>query len=180
MFAGDYKTHSGYMKSGDHINSRKIHAPYKSAAAFGNKKKDTPRFRIFDLDEVPLDDIVRNYDRVVQNLRLIKRSRRNVWAQQKNKWSEAALGEDKDGNILFIFSRSPYSMHDFNNILLELPIDIVCAQHLEGGPEAQIYLNHNGHKVEIVGSYETGFNENDANNVAWRIPNVFGISRRKD
>ena len=30
-----------------------------------------------------------------------------------------------------------------------------------------------------VGSYETGFNENDDNNSAWLIPNVIGIVKRR-
>ncbi len=77
--------------------------------------------------------------------------------------------------MLFIFSRSPYSMFEFNNSLLDLPIEIECAQHLEGGPEASLYLNYNGVKIESVGSYETGFNENDENNTYWPVPNVLGI-----
>ena len=94
-------------------------------------------------------------------------------------WSEAAIGEDKHGNILFIHCKSPYSMHDFNQCLLKLPIDIVSAQHLEGGPEASLVLNHPGKKLFLNGSYETGFNENDKNQHLWPLPNVFGITRRK-
>ena len=90
-----------------------------------------------------------------------------------------ALGEDKQGNILFIFCRSPYSMHDFNNILLQLPINIVCAQHLEGGPEASLYFSYKGIVINKFGSYETQFNKNDNNDHAWIIPNVLGIAKKK-
>jgi hypothetical protein len=64
--------------------------------------------------------------------------------QQDKIWSELALGGDRQCNILFIFCRSPYSNQDFNNILLQLSINIVCAQHLEGGPEASLYFSHKG------------------------------------
>jgi len=70
-------------------------------------------------------------------LRLIKKPGINVWQQQDREWSEAAIGEDKEGRILLIFSRSSFSMYDFNKELLQSGIGIVAAQHLEGGPEAQ-------------------------------------------
>ena len=54
-------------------------------------------------------------------------------------------------------------MHDLNNILLSLPIDLVCAQHLEGGPEAQMYVKVGKTEIEKIGSYETTFNEDDVN-----------------
>ena len=33
-------------------------------------------------------------------------------------------------------------------------------------------------KVDLCGSYETGFNENDDNQRQWPIPNVIGVSPR--
>lgn len=88
------------------------------------------------------------------------------------------IGIDKDGNILFIFTRSPYSVHDFINIILNSSLKLYNAMYLEGGPEASLYLNHNEHKVEKMGSYETGFNENDDNYEFWHIPNIIGIRQK--
>ena len=115
---------------------------------------------------------------MIQNLRLIKRPGKTRWSKQSKKWSEVALGEDKKGNVLFIFNRSPSSMYDFNQSLLKLPIDIVCAQHLEGGPEASLYFAYNGTEVDIFGSYETHFNENEQNYRAWNIPNILGFIKK--
>jgi exopolysaccharide biosynthesis protein len=178
MFDIDYKTHIGYMKVGEHINSSRINS-YKSAAAFNPLRKESPPFRIFDLDTDSLDSIKADYGCVVQNLRLIKRPRENRWSQKQDKWSEAALGEDDQGRILFILCRSRYTMHDFCNILLSLPINLVSAQHLEGGPEAQMYLNMDDVKLELAGSHETDLNENDNNIIPWPIPNVFGVVKRE-
>jgi len=180
MFAADYKTHVGYMESKGQVNSSGINR-YQSVAAFHPRDPERhPPFRIFDLDEpgVSMQDIRRDYASVLQNLRLIKRPGTNKWSQQPKKWSEAALGEDKNGSILFVFSRSPFSMHDLNRKLLSAGIDLVAAQHLEGGPEAQLYLKAGDLELELVGSYEISFKEDEGNTTAWPIPNVLGVKRR--
>ncbi len=158
MYQTDARTHVGYLQIGQHINSRQI-AQYQSVAAFGPRNVALPRFHIFDLDSrgVTLQGILKDYGSVVQNLRLIKRPGAGQWGQQPKKWSEAALGEDSNGRALFIFSRYPFSMHDFNHELLSSGIGLVAAQHLEGGPEAQLYFHIGKTEREMFGSYETSF-----------------------
>jgi hypothetical protein len=175
MFDVDYTTHIGYMKSKEHVNSSRTN-PYLSAAAFDPRRDSLPLFRIHDLDKTPLDSVLDRYHCVVQNLRLIKRPRENRWSQQNRIWSEAALGEDDQGRALFIFCGSPYSMYDLNKLLLSLPIGLVSAQHLEGGPEAQLYLKHGDTTINLAGNYESGFVQ--GNEFAWPIPNVIGIVPR--
>jgi hypothetical protein len=179
MYQMDAKTHVGYFQIGEHVNSRQV-AKYQSVAAFGPRAATLPRFRIFDLDApgITLQGILKDYTSVAQNLRLIKRSGASQWGQQPKKWSEAALGEDSSGRVLFIFSRTPFSMHDLNRELLSSGIGLVAAQHLEGGPEAQLYLHVGKVEQEMFGSYETKFNPNDANPAAWPIPNVIGVRPR--
>ncbi|MBD3169923.1 MAG: hypothetical protein GF307_10605 [candidate division Zixibacteria bacterium] len=180
MYYTDFRTHSGFMKSGEHINNPGIVKDYYSAAAFGPYDDTFPLFKIFDLDETELDEIIDNYDYVIQNLRLIKRPGENRWTQQNKRWSEAALGEDSRGNALFIITGSPYSMYDFNEILLSLPLDIVAAQHLEGGEQAQMYIKHGGYELNINGSYETLFTGPDGNPFTAPIPNIIGIKIKTD
>jgi len=180
MFATDYKTHLGYMGSASHINNSHSNA-YQSVAAFEPRDSQSrPFFRIFDLDDpgIHFQDILKNYTSVLQNLRLVKRSGVNQWSPQERKWSEAALGEDDGGRILFIYSRSPFSMHDLNDELLAAGIGLVAAQHLEGGPEAQLYVHVGTVEMELCGSYETSFKENDTNSVAWPVPNILGVRPR--
>jgi exopolysaccharide biosynthesis protein len=180
MFAADYRTHTGYLKYRDHVNSRYINN-YQSVLAFNpDVNKDFPPFRIYDLDEsgVSLQTIQIDYRAVIQNMRLIKKPGINVWKQQDRKWSEAAIGEDKDGRILFIFTRHPFTMHDLNEVLLKSGIGIVAAQHLEGGPEAQLYIKIGDFELELGGSYETSYNEDDSNVTIWPIPNILGIMPR--
>jgi len=180
MFDKDYKTHIGYMGFPSHINNSHRNA-YQSVAAFEPRDSQSlPRFRIFDLDTpgIHFEDILRDYTSVLQNLRLVKRSGLNQWSPQERKWSEAALGEDDAGRILFIYSRSPFSMHDLNNELLAAGVGLVAAQHLEGGPEAQLYVHVGATEMELYGSYETSFSENDKNSAAWPVPNILGVRPR--
>ena len=59
-----------------------------------------------------------------------------------------------------------------------LGIGLVSAQHLEGGPEAQLYLHVGGFERELFGSFETTFREDDGNALPWPIPNVLGVRPR--
>jgi len=179
MYGTDYRTHVGHLRFREHVNNDNVNA-YKSVAAFDPRRDGLPHFRIFDLDSpgVSMETILQDYTSLVQNLRLIKRPGQNRWRQQEKTWSEAALGEDESGRILFIFCRSPYSMHDLNNELLRLGIGLVAAQHLEGGPQAQLYINAGEMEFEISGSHGTSSRENDGISVSWPIPNVLGVRPR--
>ena len=179
MFDLDYQTHVGYCSAHGHTNSSTV-TEYQSVAASNPRKTDIPPFRIFDLDQpgITIDTIKEDYNCLAQNLRLIKRPGENRWTQQPKQWSEAALGEDAQGRILFIFCRTGYSMYDLNEILLSLPLDLVCAQHLEGGPEAQLYIRTDEFEAEFLGSYETNFFESGQNQAATQIPVIFGLRPR--
>lgn len=179
MFMQDYRTHVGMMRNASHANNSRFNSSYESVAAFDPVSDSLPPFQLFDLDEHDQSKVSNQYRSLLQNLRLIKKPGENRWGQQAKKWSEAALAEDTAGNILFVFTRSAFSMRDFNHILLGLPLNLVAAQHLEGGPEAQLFFQSGDTEYENFGSYETDFFENDSNERAWPVPNVMGIVKRK-
>src|SRR5439155_18226285 len=98
------------------------------------------------------------------------------WAHAPpRKWSEAAVAQDKEGRVLFVFSRAPFTMTEFNRKLVTL--GVVRAMHLEGGPEASLSVR-GAVKQDLAGSYETGFREDDTNEKQWPIPNVSGVRVR--
>jgi len=177
MYQADYRTHSGYMGADGAVLSRGVNA-YLSAAAFGPVNPADPPFRIFDLDEDPLGSLLPRYRRVVQNLRMIKRPGENRWAAQERRWSEAALGEDRDGRALFIFCGAPLPLDRLIAALLSLPLGIVAAQHLEGGSQAQLFVSAGGETVEFVGGYEGTLAASDPGRTARPIPNVLGVRAR--
>ena len=180
MYAADGRSHVGYLEWRGHVSSKRVNG-YPSVAAFDPRQgSGRPAFRIFDLDDphTTVPEILEDYASVVQNLRLIKRPGENRWKPQPKRWSEAALAEDAQGRILFVFSRSPYTMFEFNDALLALGLEVVAAQHLEGGPAAQLHLHAGAYELDLVGSFETGVLEGLDNRMAWPIPGVLGLRRR--
>jgi len=179
MFATDYFTHIGYLQYREHVNNPRL-SRYQSLAAFCPKTPEAAPFRIFDMDApgFSLDAVRRRYNCLVQNLRLIKRPGKNRWEPQPKTWIEAALGEDEQGRALMIFSRTPQSMHALNEALLALPLQLVCAQHLEGGPEAQLFVAVGDFSLEIIGGYENSSGAGALLGAAWPLPNVIGIVPR--
>ncbi len=179
MFAADHRTHVGYLQCGPHVNNPRV-VRYQSVAAMRPRDPADPPFRIFDLDRpgVDLDAITAAYRDVVQNLRLIKRPRENRWSPQQKRWSEAALGEDGDGRALLIFCGGQYAMHDLNAELLRLPLNLVCAQHLDGGAAAQLAVLTDDLARTWIGSDLTDASERDPRRPARPVPFVIGVQPR--
>lgn len=117
------------------------------------------------------------YRQVLQSMRMISCRGANLWRQSPRIWSTAALAIDSNGKVLFIIARSPWDVHDFIKILQRLPLGIARAMYLEGGPEASLAVAAGDVNLTRVGSFETGFNENDDNAHAWALPNVIGVRR---
>ncbi|MHB8835469.1 MAG: phosphodiester glycosidase family protein [Candidatus Methylomirabilia bacterium] len=177
LYQADYRTHSGYMRADGTVFSRGTNG-YLSAAAFDPVNPNDPPFRIFELDDDPLATVLQRYRRVVQNLRLVKRPAENRWAPQQRRWSEAALGEDREGRALLIFCGAPLPLDRLIEALLALPLGLVAAQHLEGGSQAQFFVAAGGQTIELVGGYEGILSTPDADRTAWPIPNVIGVRAR--
>lgn len=176
---GDLKTCTGYMQNYKYINNPSLNPSYKTIMAFNAKDTTVPSAQIIDMSCENWKSLKSKYNSFSQGIRMINCEGENTWQQDQKKWSMVLLGEDKNQNILFIFVRSPYRVHDFINHLKNLNIGINRLMYLEGGPEASFYVNHPKMKVQKMGSYETGFNENDNNKEYWQIPNVIGIKRKK-
>ena len=70
-------------------------------------------------------------------------------------------------------------MHDFNAAVLSMPLGVVKAMHVEGGPEASLSIHAGGVDLDLMGSYETGFTEHDDVAEPWQIPIVTGVAAAK-
>jgi hypothetical protein len=177
MYEKDERTNTGYARKDRYVNNGHWGAKYRAALGLAPTKPGTPPVFFADLDK-PGDPVrLTRYGTVVQNLRLI-RAGQNVWQKADRRWSEAAVGVDKQGRVLFIFCRYPHAMKELNDILLALPIDLDSAMHVEGGPEASLSIHAGKVNVDLNGSYETGFVENDGERQQWAIPNVLGVRSR--
>jgi hypothetical protein len=175
MFAADRLTHTGYFRTGEHVNNGLWNRrDYRQVACFEPHEPGWPPFALFDLDVHSETTVADAYDVVVQNLRLIKKPGENRWSPQDRRWVEACLGEDSLGRMLWIFSHTAHSMHDLNAQLLALPLDLVAAQHLEGGPGAQLWIDPA--LLAPLGD-DDSLAENLAGS-AWAVPNVLGLRPR--
>jgi len=177
MYQTDHRTSVSLMRTGAHTNNPRL-TKDRAILAFDRLDTSLKPVAIIDRDCEDIEKLRDRYGSLVQSIRMISCKGKNVWSQQPRRWSTAAIGMDAQGRVLFVHVRSPYSTHDLIDILLALPLRIERALYAEGGPEAQLYVNSGGREHEWVGSYETGFNEDDDNHTAWPVPNVIGIARR--
>jgi hypothetical protein len=178
MFESDYRSNTGHLQCGKHINQAHWKSQYQSVLAFRPKDPKLPAFTMVDLDQSGAHETLEKYECLVQNLRLIRAPGENVWQPTKRKWSEAAAALDKDGRLLLLFSRKPISMDAYAKALLDSDLDVVRAMHLEGGPEASLSLRAGKTVVDLNGSFETGFVENDSVASQQPLPNVLLVVAR--
>jgi hypothetical protein len=177
MYEKDVRTNTGYARAPGYLNNAHWGAKYKTALGFAPGKPGLAPAFMADLDNPGDRERLSGYGTVVQNLRLI-RAGHNVWQAQERRWSEAAVAVDKQGRVLFIFCRYPHAMKELNDLLLALPLDLDTAMHVEGGPEASLSIHAGEVNLDLNGSYETGFVENDGEAHQWPIPNVLGVRAR--
>ena len=178
MYQEDGLRNVGYMKNFSHINNPRLSSSYKAVLAFNRTDAAVPEIQIIDLRCQAFEELKPKYQTFVQSIRMVSCQQENVWAKQDNMWSLAVLGMDKNGNGLFIFSESPYSVHDFINVLLSLPISLYNAMYLEGGAEASLYFSLNGVELDKVGNNGSGLNDSLVRGVVRAIPNVLGIIKK--
>jgi len=176
MFQTDRRTNTGYARRPGYVNNGHWAGKYKAALGFGALKSGALELVMADLDDPTAKGRLADYGTVIQNLRLIKAGR-SVWEQQERRWSEAAVGVDRQGRLLFIFSRYPYTMKELNDILLTLPLAIDSAMHMDGGPPASLSIHAGGVDLDLNGSFETGVLESDGVPAQSPIPNVLGVRR---
>ena len=179
MYQKDYKTSVSLMRRKGHINNARL-SKDKAILAFNSKNPQVPPIRIIDRQCDDFHEIKSQYRTLIQNIRMISCRGIDVWLQQSGRWSTAALALDNNGNVLFIHVKSPYSTHDLADILLDLPLGIDRAMYLEGGPQAQLFIQSRGETHEFFGTYSGTFSNTVPPNYAWPIPNVIGVYLRSD
>jgi uncharacterized protein YigE (DUF2233 family) len=174
MYQTDYKTSVSLMKTSQHINNARI-SKDKTILAFNRNDAAVPTVKIIDKQ---CDDFTQwkpKYSTFVQSIRMISCSGKNVWNQGLQPWSIAAIGTDTRGYILLIISVTPHTVHDFNNALKKMPIDIDRVMYLEGAHIAQLAINTCKKKFELIGQYTAlGYSPTEAPS----IPNVIGVVRK--
>jgi hypothetical protein len=171
---------TGYMKNYQHINNSRINQAFGAFMVFNPKNSDQAAVRMIDRHlENDWEQIINDYDTVVQNYRMISAGKKRGWPQQNKEYRNAAIAVDKEENVLFILGRAAQSTHDFIHILLALPIGIETAMYVEGGHEAILYLDRGSGKAADPPLDDLNASLSGNEDLAWTLPNVIGISKRK-
>ncbi len=169
MYHKDFSSHVGYLKNGEYINNPKFNE-YKSALLINPSEKHMPYATIIDLDNPDEKIMIKKYNTVVQNLRLIKGNGINVWKKTGQSWPDAGIGTDKKGNLIIFFTSTPVLVYELNEILLKLPLGIIKAFHTDGGPPASLSVHIRDFHLDLSGNLISKEQE--------PIPNILGFGTR--
>ena len=179
MYQADYKSSVSLMRTKSHVNNPRL-SKDMAILAFDRKQISVPEVKIIDRQCDDFDTWNKKYGTMIQSIRMISCTGKNVWTQQPQKWSTAAIAVDDRGMVLFIHVGSPYSTHDVIDILKNLPLNITRAMYTEGGPQAQLYIHVGEREYEFVGSYDIELRGNIKKLISRPIPNVIGITLKTE
>jgi len=176
----DHITSTGYLCNYSHTNNPKMRDNFRAMAMFNPKSNEFPALNIVDMEIENWEEIRQNYNSIFQCIRMIDCNQKLVLWKPRIPISSSmcVLATDIKGNILFVFSRSPYTANRMSAMLLSLPLHIYSAMYLEGGPEASLYVSGGDTIIEKVGSWVSRTYPNDKNDYFWELPNVIGVKRK--
>lgn len=174
------RTNKGYMRNYSHVNNSRFNKAYNVMMALNPKDKSKPSFQLFDLTHHRWDSIKPLYQSFCQGMRMIDWNGAPLaWDKRPGQSCSMVIGAtDLEGNIYFVFTRSPYTHQTVIRFLLGLPLNIRTTVYLEGGPEASLYVNSSDSIISKYGSYVSKTYARDDNDHFWKIPNVIGIVRK--
>ncbi|MFC1849227.1 phosphodiester glycosidase family protein [candidate division CSSED10-310 bacterium] len=179
MYQKDYRSSISLMKTRTHVNNPRL-SNDKSILAFDTLNRSLPEVYIIDRECDEFEKLSKNYGTLIQSIRMISCSGKNVWAQQEKRWSTALIATTTSHQVLFIHVRSAYSTHDLINILRKLPLNISRALYAEGGQEAQLYINSGNVHSEFGGSFDSDLLSDNEIQVVTPLPNIVGVIRKNN
>lgn len=199
MYLPDGLTSTGYLQTRDHVNNRRIGSrlgaffvaePYsKSLLVPTNQthhKSDIhkalplgalPLGALLDKYTDPYESLIPLYRVVVQNFRLISPDRRILWDAGGARHSITAVGQDGQGNILFLHCAKPMTPHEFAAVLLAFPLDIRNTMYVEGGPESALLLRTPEATHVWIGKLRPELLGFGNSNIP--LPNIIGVRPRQ-
>ena len=179
MFWTDQETSTGFMRNFEHVNNTSIHPKYNAFLVFNPKSPDLPPVRMVDrVNTGNWKDVLSDYHTVIQNYRMISDRQTNAWEESPQEFSVAAVGLSREGEVLFIMSPVPRAMHELNDTLLSLPLDLKMCMFVEGGATAGMHVRAGSLDQGWHGTTNTSLLSD--NTVPFvRIPNVLGVVKRR-
>ncbi len=176
----DYLTNRGFMKNFLHYNNPKKDKNWGAALGFNAKDATVAPFEIYDLTCTKWEDVEPHYNTVIQSMRIFDcYGTAQPWKKRAKLTSSLCiLALDSKYRVLFIFTRSLYSMSQFIQIMQQMPLDVKKAVYMEGGPESSMYICSGEFERELFGNYITNYFQIKNNEKIWKLPNIIGIKRK--
>ena len=168
----------GYTQNFTHINNP-IWSNDKSVIAFNPKDSTVPLFQIIDTQCKNINDLKNKYNTLVQGIRMVDCKQTNRWFRDNKLWGMSVMAADKDGNMLWIHTYSPYTVYGFTDMLLKMPLKIYNIIYLDGGIPSIFYVAANGTNVYRRGTYPDSFADKDFEKYKIIVPNVIGFKKKE-
>lgn len=170
MYQTDYRSSVSLMKTKGHVNNPRL-SKDKSVLVFHPLRKSLPPVQVVDLQCDDFQSLKPLYRSMVQSIRMLSCKGKNVWQKSEKRWSIAAVGTDSSRNVLFMHVAAPHSVHEFINVLRDLPLELKRAIYMEGGSPAQLYVSTKSDTLELTGYYSSGGRIRNAP----PLPNILGV-----
>jgi len=176
MYLPDYVTSTGYLRYGAQVNNPKIHGRFGAFFVAEPDTPDLPPAAILDRDRDPWEARLPLYRLVAQNYRMIDTEGKTLWLPGGPEHSIAAVGQDRQGQILFIHCRQPMTGEAFAAALLRLPLELRSLMYVEGGSQAAMLVRCPKLRRLWNGQSSMTFLHPPESGSA--LPNVLGARRR--
>lgn len=176
MYLPDHVTSTGYLRYGSHSNNPRIHSKFGAFFVAEPDHADLPQAAILDRERDSWEEKLPHYTLVAQNYRLIDTDGKVLWLPGGPANSIAAIGQDREGHILFIHCRTPMSGEAFAAALLERPLALRSLMYVEGGSQAAMLVRCAKLSRLWLGQSSASFLRPLENSLT--LPNILGVRRR--
>lgn len=176
MYLPDGKTSTGYLRMGEHINNPRIAKRFGAFFVAGPKRAGLPQAAIMDREARGYRELMEDYNLVAQNYRMINAQRRILWQPGGPLYAISAVGQDGNGRILFLHSKTPVEAYAFARRLLELPLDARTVMYVEGGAQAGLLVRTDKLFRELGALHAPSLFV--TGNLKATLPNVLGARRK--
>jgi hypothetical protein len=177
MYLPDRVTSTGYLRYGAHVNNPRIHSRFGAFFVAEPDAPGLPQAAILDRERDPWEARLPHYRLVAQNYRMIDTDGKTLWLPGGPEHSIAAIGQDRQGHILFIHCRVPMTGEAFAALLLRMPLALRSLMYVEGGSQAAMLVRCPKLRRVWIGRSSMAFLPPPEGGSG--LPNVLGVRRRE-
>ena len=177
MYLPDGLTSTGYMRYGEHINNGRQVSRFGAFFVAGPDRDDLPRAALLDRESANVSALLPHYRLVVQNYRMTTHDGKILWAEGGPLYAISAVGQDAQGNILFLHCREPIEAYEFASHAMSLPLQLRQLMYVEGGGQAGLLLRTSALVRDVSGQSRNPLLVSGKYGVA--VPNVIGVVGRE-